>query len=95
MSISIKTVEEIAHLARLEFTEAEKPLVAKDLERILGFMDSLNEVNTDGVEPLIYMSEETNVYREDEIKVLNSHEEVLQNAPKRDSDFFRTPKVIG
>ncbi len=95
MAISIKTVNEIAHLARLEYTEAEKPEIAKDLERILGFMDTLNEVNTDNVAPLIYMSQEVNVLREDVVKVLNTHEEVLLNAPKRDSDYFRTPKVIG
>jgi aspartyl-tRNA(Asn)/glutamyl-tRNA(Gln) amidotransferase subunit C len=57
--------------------------------------EKLNEVDTEGVEPLIYMSDNENVLREDEVVQSISHEDALKNAPKKDSDFFRVPKVIG
>jgi aspartyl-tRNA(Asn)/glutamyl-tRNA(Gln) amidotransferase subunit C len=57
--------------------------------------EKLNEVNTDGVEPLIYMSETRNLLREDEVQQNITHDEAMKNAPKKDSDFFRVPKVIG
>ena len=65
MDITDKTVDEIAHLARLEFEGEEKAAIKKDLNRMLDFMDLLNEVDTTNVEPLIYMTEETNVMRDD------------------------------
>jgi aspartyl-tRNA(Asn)/glutamyl-tRNA(Gln) amidotransferase subunit C len=65
------------------------------LEKILEMCEKLNEVDTEGVEPLIYMSDNENVLREDEVVQSISHEDALKNAPKKDSDFFRVPKVIG
>jgi aspartyl-tRNA(Asn)/glutamyl-tRNA(Gln) amidotransferase subunit C len=67
----------------------------QDLEKILEMCEKLNEVDTEGVEPLIYMSDNENVLREDEVVQSISHEDALKNAPKKDSDFFRVPKVIG
>jgi aspartyl-tRNA(Asn)/glutamyl-tRNA(Gln) amidotransferase subunit C len=58
-------------------------------------MDKLNEVNTDKVEPLIHMSAEINVLREDVASNSLTHEEALKNAPKKDSDYFRVPKFLG
>lgn len=92
--IDIKTVEEVAHLARLEFTEEGKADILNDMNRMLAFVDKLNEMDTDGVEPLIYMTDEKNVMREDVSKDTITQKEALKNAPKKDSDYFKVPKVI-
>jgi aspartyl-tRNA(Asn)/glutamyl-tRNA(Gln) amidotransferase subunit C len=64
------------------------------MEKIIGFMAKLSEVPTENVEPLIFMSTEVNRLREDVPVVSVTHEEALKNAPKRDSDYFRIPKVL-
>lgn len=92
--IDIKTVDEVAHLARLEFTEEGKLEILNDMNRMLAFVDKLNEMDTDGVEPLIYMTDEVNVMRDDEPKVTLTQKKALMNAPKKDSDYFKVPKVI-
>ena len=94
MKITEETVDHIAHLARLEFTGDRKKEIMQDMENIIGFMDKLSEVDTEGVEPLIFMSDEINVLREDVAKVTVSQKEALKNAPKHDSDYFRIPKVL-
>lgn len=95
MKITHEKVDALAQLARLKFEGAEKEAIRADLENILEMCEKLNEVNTEGVEPLIYMTDNVNVLREDEVKQEITHEEALKNAPKKDSDFFRVPKVIG
>lgn len=95
MKIDQDTVNKIAHLARLELTEGEQAEMIKDMDKILDFMAKLNEVDTSAVEPLVYMSNEVNVLREDVVKQEITHEEALQNAPKHDADFFHVAKVIG
>jgi aspartyl-tRNA(Asn)/glutamyl-tRNA(Gln) amidotransferase subunit C len=92
--IDIKTVEEVAHLARLEFDEAGKAEILNDMNRMLAFVDKLNEMDTTDIEPLIYMTDERNVMREDEPKQTLTQKEALKNAPKKDSDYFKVPKVI-
>lgn len=92
--IDIKTVDEVAHLARLEFTEEGKTEILNDMNRMLAFVGKLNEMDTDGVEPLIYMTDEKNVMRNDEPKQTITQKEALKNAPKKDSDYFKVPKVI-
>ncbi len=94
MDITDKTVEELAHLARLQFEGEEKERIKKDLSKILAFMDKLSELDTEGVEPLIYMSEELNVMRHDEKKKTISQKQALKNAPNADSDYFKVPKVL-
>ncbi len=92
--IDIKTVDEVAHLARLEFTDEAKVEIANDMNRMLTFIDKLNELDTEGVEPLIYMTDEVNVMREDiPVETLNQ-KDALKNAPRKDSDYFKVPKVI-
>lgn len=93
--IDLKTVDAIAHLARLEFSEAEKPEILNDMNRMLRFIDKLNELNTDAVEPLIYMTNEKNVLRPDVPERTLSQKDALKNAPRKDSDYFKAPKVIG
>lgn len=94
MDITDKTVDEIAHLARIQFEGPEKEAIKSDLNRIIGFMEKLNAVNTEGVEPLIYMTEEVNVLREDVTSTTISQKDALKNAPDKDSDYFRVPKVL-
>lgn len=94
MKIDEETVDKIAHLARLELSADEKAETIKDMNRILGFMDKLNEVDTTSVEPLIYMTNTTNILREDVVKQGITHEEALLNASEKDKDFFHVAKVI-
>jgi aspartyl-tRNA(Asn)/glutamyl-tRNA(Gln) amidotransferase subunit C len=90
----VKTVDEIAHLARLEFNEAAKEGIITDMNRMLDFVGKLNELNTDNIEPLIYMTQEQNVLREDTPEVTLTQKEALKNAPQKDTDYFKAPKVI-
>lgn len=95
MKIDKTTVDHIAHLARIEFDEDGKEKMMGDMNKILTFMEKLNELDTEGVEPLIYMSDEVNVLRPDAVRMDITHEDALKNAPKHDSDYIRSPKVIG
>jgi aspartyl-tRNA(Asn)/glutamyl-tRNA(Gln) amidotransferase subunit C len=94
MKIDLNTVDRLAHLARLEFDEATKGKMLDDMNRFLEFAEKLNELDIAEVEPLIYMNGDHNVLRKDEVIQVIDHEAALKNAPKRDSDFFRVPKVI-
>lgn len=94
MEINDETVNKLANLAKLEFSAEEKENIKKDLSRIITWIDKLNELNTEKVEPLIYMCNEINVLRKDELSNTVSHEDALLNAPKKDSDYFRVPKVL-
>lgn len=94
MNIDNELVERLAELSKLEFGESEKEKLKKDLQGILNLVEKLQEVNVDGVEPLIYMTDEKNVLRKDTIKDMVSKEEALLNAPQKDSDYFKVPKVI-
>ena len=94
MNITNKLIQDIAALAKLEFDEQSAEQMKADLEKIIGFVDKLSEIDTEGVEPLIYLSEEVNVLREDEIKAVVSQVEALKNAPEKDSDYFKVPTVL-
>ena len=94
MKVTEEIIDHIAHLARLEFEGESKAQIKADLENIISFMDKLQEVDTENIEPLIFMSEEVNRLREDVAKVTLTQEDVLHNAPKKDSDYFRIPKVL-
>jgi aspartyl-tRNA(Asn)/glutamyl-tRNA(Gln) amidotransferase subunit C len=94
MEIKDELIDHIAHLSRLSFEGEEKSAIQKDLNNIIDFMGKLNEINTENVEPLVFMSDEINVLREDIPAQTITHEEALKNAPKKDSDYFRIPKVL-
>jgi aspartyl-tRNA(Asn)/glutamyl-tRNA(Gln) amidotransferase subunit C len=94
MKIDTATVDRLAHLARLEFSEKEKEQLVGEMNNMLAFVEKLNELDTENVTPLVYMSDSENIFREDEPKSWISHEEALKNAPKKDTDFVRVPKVI-
>ncbi|MFN3403668.1 MAG: Asp-tRNA(Asn)/Glu-tRNA(Gln) amidotransferase subunit GatC [Cytophagaceae bacterium] len=94
MHIDKNTIRKIAHLARLEFSEKEEEAFLNDFNKILDWMDKLNELNTDNVQPLIHMSSEINVLREDEVNNALKQDDALKLAPKKDSDYFRVPKFL-
>lgn len=94
MKITDEIVDHIAHLSKLEFKGSDQVAIKNDMEKIIGFMAKLSEVPTENVEPLIFMSSEVNRLRDDVPVVSVTHEEALKNAPKRDSDYFRIPKVL-
>ncbi len=95
MEVNDSLVLRIAELAKLEFNAEELVEIKQDLKRMIDFVGQLDEVDTTGVEPLIFMSPEKNVWREDVAETVITHEEAMLNAPKRDSDYFKVPKVIG
>jgi aspartyl-tRNA(Asn)/glutamyl-tRNA(Gln) amidotransferase subunit C len=94
MKINKKEVEKLAHLSRLEFTEEEKENMVADMDKILGFVEKINELDLEGVEPLVYMTDEESTLRKDEVVEQATKEEALKNAPDRDTDYFRVPKVV-
>ena len=94
MKIDRELLNKTAHLARLEFDENTAEEMMADMTKIITWVEKLNEVNTDNVAPLTTMSHEVNVLRNDEVKPHLSHERALKNAPKKDSDYFRVPKVL-
>ena len=94
MEITNKLIQDIAALAKLEFDAKSAEQMKADLGKIIGFFDKLSEIDTDGVEPLIYLSEEVSVLREDEIKAVVSQVEALKNAPEKDSDYFKVPTIL-
>ena len=94
MEITDEIVDHIAHLSRLEFNGDEKENIKSDLIKIIDFVDQLNAVDTDGVEPLIFMTDAINVLREDKFEPTITQEEALKNAPNHDSDYFKIAKVL-
>jgi aspartyl-tRNA(Asn)/glutamyl-tRNA(Gln) amidotransferase subunit C len=94
MQITDEKINQLAHLSRLTFDNNEKAKIKQDLERILELCESLNKIDTEGVDPLIHMTNSENIVREDNPHQEFSREELLKNAPKKDSDYFRVPKVI-
>jgi aspartyl-tRNA(Asn)/glutamyl-tRNA(Gln) amidotransferase subunit C len=94
MRVDRKLVDNLAHLARLHFTDEEKTAIEQDLQRMISFVEKLNEIDTTGVPPLQHIGTATNVLREDEIEGSVKREEALKNAPAADGVFFKVPKVI-
>ena len=94
MNIDKDTIEKIAHLSRLELKNNDVDKMQNDLSNILNWIDKLNELNTDNIEPLVSMSENHNIMRDDVVKEHISHNDALKNAPKKDSDYIRVPKVL-
>ena len=95
MSITIQDVEQIAKLARLEFTREEKEKLTHQMNQILTYMEKLNEVDTTSVEPLSHVIELNNVFRDDVVRPSSPRQEMLRNAPDHTEEFFKVPKVIG
>ena len=94
MKLNKEQVKKLAHLARLEFSEQELDLMMNDLDKMLAFVDRINELDLEEVEPLVYMNPEVDKMREDVAKLEISKDEALRNAPDRDTDYFRVPRVL-
>ena len=94
MNVNDELIDKLANLARLKFNSEEKEDIKSDLQQMIGFIDKLNELDTTGVEPLLHMSENINVLRDDEVSGTISREEAFRNAPLHDEQFFKVPKVI-
>ncbi|MDP4149071.1 MAG: Asp-tRNA(Asn)/Glu-tRNA(Gln) amidotransferase subunit GatC [Bacteroidota bacterium] len=94
MEVNDALIDNLSHLARLEFSPEEKEEIKKDLQRMIHFVEKLSELDTRGVEPLLHMSHETNVLREDRLQGSISREDALSNAPATDGTYFTVPKVI-
>ncbi len=95
MPVTVQDVAYIAELARLRFSESEMEKMTSELNAILHYVEKLNEIDTDGVEPLSSIHDQANVLRDDEKKESISNDDALMNAPDRVERFFRVPKVIG
>jgi aspartyl-tRNA(Asn)/glutamyl-tRNA(Gln) amidotransferase subunit C len=94
MEVNDALVEKLANLARLKFDDTAKAAIRDDLQKMIRFVEKLNELDTTCVEPLLHMSDNVNVLREDEVKGSISREEGLKNAANHDKQFFKVPKVI-
>lgn len=94
MEVNEAVIDKLAHLSKLSFSDQEKKEISKDLQKMIGFVEKLNELDLKDVEPLMHMSDEINVLREDEIKGSVSRKEALKNAPSTEGQFFLVPKVI-
>jgi aspartyl-tRNA(Asn)/glutamyl-tRNA(Gln) amidotransferase subunit C len=94
MSVTKKDVKKIAELARLEFTELELESYTTEMNKMLDYVDKLNELDTEDVQPLSHPIENTNVFRKDEVKESTEREDALKNAPDKSSEYFKVPKVI-
>lgn len=95
MAVTKKEVEHIAELARLHLTEKEIEEYTRQLNTILEYVEKLNELNTEDVLPLSHPVEGNNIFREDKVRPSVGREDALKNAPAKDDEFFKVPKVIG
>ncbi len=94
MQVDDALIEKLSKLSLLQFNEAEKEEIKSDLQKMIGFVDKLQELDTTGIEPLLHMSDEVNVLREDVPGNMLTREEALKNAPHHDGQYFKVPKVI-
>ena len=94
MKVNNETVDQLAKLAKLSFDGERKEEIKADMDKIIGFIEKLNELDTDNVEPLIFMNEEINKVRKDVAFNESTQKEALENAPQKDSDYFKIPKVL-
>jgi aspartyl-tRNA(Asn)/glutamyl-tRNA(Gln) amidotransferase subunit C len=94
MHVDDALIDKLSRLSMLRFSEEEREQIKVDLEKMIGFVDKLKELDTTGVEPLLHMSENVDVLRDDLPGNMLSREEALQNAPDHDDVYFRVPKAI-
>jgi aspartyl-tRNA(Asn)/glutamyl-tRNA(Gln) amidotransferase subunit C len=94
MEVNDALIDDLATLARLEFNATEKASIRNDLQRMIRFVEKLNELDTTGIEPLLHMSPATDVLRDDQLHGSISRDEALAAAPATDGIYFTVPKVI-
>jgi aspartyl-tRNA(Asn)/glutamyl-tRNA(Gln) amidotransferase subunit C len=94
MVINDELLEKLANLSRLEFNPEEKMVLKDELEKMIGFFDKLNELDTENVQPLLFMNNNSNFTRSDLAKNELPPKDVFENAVVHENDFFKVPKVI-
>ena len=94
MKVDNKLIDDLARFAKLNFDKQSIEEMKSDFEKILEFVDKLSEIDTEGVDPLIYLSDELNILRDDKIGKVVTQEQALKNAPNKDSDYFKVPTVL-
>ena len=94
MQVDNKLVGHLAHLSRLNVAPEKMDKLVADMQDLVGFVEKLNELDTNGTEPLMHMGDAYNVLRKDEVNGSISREEALKNAPLKDDEFFKVPTVI-
>lgn len=94
MQVDDALVHKLAALAHLRFSAEEQEAIKGDLQKMIGFIDKLQELDTTGVEPLMHLSDAVNVLRDDVPGAMLSTSEALRNAPRHDGNYFQVPKVI-
>ncbi|MDA9928100.1 Asp-tRNA(Asn)/Glu-tRNA(Gln) amidotransferase subunit GatC [Candidatus Pelagibacter sp.] len=94
MTIDLKTIKHISKLSRISVDDAKANKLAGDLNSIFDFIEKLNELNTDNIEPLTSIAETTLKLRTDEVKSENIRDQILKNSPEENEDFFVVPRVV-
>lgn len=94
MEINRETVDRVATLAKLHFSDAEKEKIREEMTKIVSFFEKMNELDTENVEPLIFLTDEINAFREDEPLQEITKAEALKNAPQKNSDYYKVPKFL-
>ena len=94
MTIDLKTIKHISKLSRISVDDKKADKLAEDLNSIFDFIEKLNELNTDNVEPLTSVAETTLKLRADEVKSENIRDQILKNSPEENEDFFVVPRVV-
>jgi len=94
MEINDALFEKLANLAKLKFDETEKLQIKNDLQNMIGFIEKMNDLDTSNVEPLLHMTANVNMWREDVITGSITNDEAMQNASNKNAPFFIVPKVI-
>ena len=94
MKINQNVISKLARLSKLKFNEDEMKLISNDLSKMLEFINQLQDLDTEGIDPLIHVNEEINNWREDQVQGMISQEEALSNSPVKDGTYFKLPKVL-
>ena len=94
MTINLKTIKHISKLSRISVDDDKAKKLAGDMNSIFDFIEKLNELNTDNVEPLTSVAETTLKLRADEVKSENIRDQILKNSPEENEDFFVVPRVV-
>ena len=94
MKINQNVISKLARLSKLKFNEDEMKLILNDLSKMLEFINQLQDLDTEGIDPLIHVNEEINNWREDQVQGMISQEEALSNSPVKDGTYFKLPKVL-
>jgi len=94
MQIDTELISRLELLARLELSDTEREAIRQDLNKVLEMVETLQELDTDGIEPLVYLTPDVNRWREDKVQGQLDRQRALDNAPLEDGTYFKVPKVI-